>query len=241
MAYPAERIPRLLQMHRTHFWFLGRRVLVREILKRYGTGGRALELGCGGGGNLDGLNGLVSERHGLDRHRDVLSHARQYVPRVHLVEGDCQCLPYQEGAFHAVLMLDLLEHVDDRHTLKEAFRVLRPGGIAVASCPAWGWLWSGRDEAAGHMRRYTRRGIQGLFVEAGLEVLHTRYYQCLLFPLVVASRLLNRWSSAILEREERPGRWVNGLFARINTLEVRLGAVLPWPWGSSIVVVGRKP
>jgi SAM-dependent methyltransferase len=240
MAYPAVRVPRLLEMQRTHFWFLGRRVLVREILKRYGTGGRAIELGCGGGGNLDGLDGLVTERHGLDLHRNALSHARVAAPHLHLVEGDCRYLPYRSDAFHTVLMLDLLEHVDDQIALKEACRVLRPGGIAVASCPAWGWLWSGRDEAAGHIRRYTRRGIQELFVEAGLEVLHTRYYQCLLFPLVVASRLLNRWSSAILEREERPGRWVNGLFARINTLEVRLGAALPWPWGSTIVVVGRK-
>jgi hypothetical protein len=80
-----------------------------------------------------------------------------------------------------------------------------------------------------------------LFEGEGLKILRTQHYQFFLFPIVIAARLLGRVTPSVLEREEAPGGWVNGFLGRINRLEVRLGRRIEWPWGSSIVVVGRKP
>ena len=52
-------------------------------------------------------------------------------------------LPYDAGSFDAVVISDVLEHVDDpEHLLVELARVLRPGGRFVAFVPLEGGRWS---------------------------------------------------------------------------------------------------
>lgn len=200
-----------------------------------------MDLGCGGGAGLRGFDGTAVRRHGVDRYSLGLRAIRESMEDVDVVQADCGRLPYRAGVFDVVLAMDLLEHVDDRRTLREAALVLRPGGIAVAACPAGRWLWSARDEAAGHLRRYSKKEVVRLFEGEGLKILRTQHYQFFLFPLVIAARLLGRVTPSVLEREEAPGGWVNVFLGRINRLEVRLGRRIEWPWGSSIIVVGRKP
>jgi len=46
--------------------------------------------------------------------------------------------PLAEGAYDAVLLLEVVEHLNDEHldaTLREVFRLLKPGGIALVSTP----------------------------------------------------------------------------------------------------------
>ena len=63
-------------------------------------------------------------------------------PRVRYVVGDATALPFADGAFDAVTMFDLLEHVaDDAAALAEAFRVLRPGGWLLVSTPFAHWRY----------------------------------------------------------------------------------------------------
>jgi SAM-dependent methyltransferase len=55
-------------------------------------------------------------------------------PGVDFVCGDAARLPFAEGAFDAVTMFDLLEHVpEDGRVAAEAMRVLRPGGAMFHS------------------------------------------------------------------------------------------------------------
>jgi hypothetical protein len=68
--------------------------------------------------------------------------------------------------------------------------------------PAMPWLWSYRDEDAGHLRRYTRRRLNRLLVGAQLRVREMRYYQCLLFPLVAVTRLFGRKRPGLRDFEE---------------------------------------
>jgi SAM-dependent methyltransferase len=156
------------------------------------------------------------------------------------MRADATRLPIADNVFGAVLLLDVLEHVDDHAALAEVHRVLRPGGVAVITVPAVPWLWSYRDEAAGHLRRYGRRQLVQAITGARLAVLAVQYYQCLLFPLVAATRLLGRRGPRLRDLEERPSRRLNSMMAWVNLTEVRLGDAIPWPWGSSLVAVCRK-
>jgi SAM-dependent methyltransferase len=50
-------------------------------------------------------------------------------------------VPLRDGSFDAVLLLDVIEHVpDEREVLREAHRVLRPGGVLILSVPHTGLL-----------------------------------------------------------------------------------------------------
>lgn len=102
--------------------------------------GRLLDVGCAYGFLTARL---ASERFavGLEPLWEYLARARREHPRLLLVQGAAERLPVRDGAFDAVLMLDVLEHVaDERRALDEVARVLRPGGRLVLSAPQRGVL-----------------------------------------------------------------------------------------------------
>lgn len=74
--------------------------------------------------------------------------------------------------FDAVLMLDVVEHVpDDRGFVAGVAReLLAPGGVLLASVPAYAFLFTRHDVSLGHHRRYSPGGLRHLLREAGLEV-----------------------------------------------------------------------
>lgn len=237
VQFTQERLARLAEIERWHFWFVGRRVLVNRLLDRYqvSSGQGVLDLGCGTGFTLQTLQQRGCRAFGLDMRPEGLASLRGTV-----VQGDATRLPFDSDSFDAVLMQDVVEHVDDGALLAEVRRCLRPGGIAIMTVPALPGLWSYRDEAAGHLRRYTRSSLTERINAAQMRVQEMVYYQFLLLPLVVISRVFGRRGPALRDAEDQPHRIVNSLFRRVNTIEARLGATVRWPLGSSIAAVCRK-
>ena len=93
-----------------------------------------------------------------------------------------------------VLMMDVLEHVDDDvGLLRRTTRSLRPQDRVAITVPAFQFLWSGHDVFLEHRRRYTRRQLEAVVREAGLEPLRSGYFFGLLFPVAAFQRLLERW------------------------------------------------
>lgn len=239
--FSSERLSRLSQLERWHFWFVGRRALIDRLLNRYMDKSQLiLDLGCGTGLTLEILVRQGCRAVGLDLRPEGLSSTRQALPHSWLVQGEATHLPFEENIFGAVLLLDVLEHVDDQALLGEVHRVLRPGGLAVITAPALPWLWSYRDDAAGHLRRYTHQQLFHLLTHAQFQVQEMRYYQCLLLPLMVITRLLGRRSPQLRDWEEQPRAIFNMIMTWINRVEARLSDVVSWPWGSSLVGICRK-
>ena len=92
-----------------------------------------------------------------------------------------------------VLMMDVLEHVEDDLALLNDYIAKVPVGTRfLVTVPAFQFLWSGHDVFLGHYRRYTLPGVVDLMESAGLVVEQRAYYFGLIFPLVVAVRLVGR-------------------------------------------------
>jgi len=107
-----------------------------SLLEVVSPGERLLEIGCGEGGNLFHLEGRASQSLGVDRSHAKLRFAKLRLPATGLSRADAAALPVRDAAFDSVLIRDLLHHLPDAGpALREAMRVLRPGGALTVIEP----------------------------------------------------------------------------------------------------------
>jgi SAM-dependent methyltransferase len=101
-------------------------------------GRRALELGCGTAVFLERVARSGAAIVGLDLSEDLLAKARARMSpfaNVVLARGNAEALPYPEASFDVVYGSSVLHHLDLDAALREAHRVLRPGGRIVFAEP----------------------------------------------------------------------------------------------------------
>lgn len=111
----------------------------RDLL-RLPASSRVLDLGCAFG---YGTSMLVDryDTHGHDLSLAYIERARRRVPHATFTCGRADEVPYPNGYFDGILLLDVLEHVpDERAVVEEVARLLRPGGKLVLSVPNRGAL-----------------------------------------------------------------------------------------------------
>jgi SAM-dependent methyltransferase len=208
----------------------------------YPTRLRICELGCGTGGNL----AAVAEQHdvvGVECSPHALEYARRRLGdrvRHGSLPDD---VPLPADSFDVVLLTDVLEHIEnDAASARTALGLLRPGGIVVATVPAYQWLYSPRDAAHHHFRRYSRRRFCELWPTRDAEILLLSFYNTLLFPPAAAARLATK----LLPRRAKlgdltiPPAPLNRLLACIMRSEASFLGRIPLAFGLSLVAVVRK-
>lgn len=255
--YDSAAFDVLRNMQSRHFWYRGRHRFLLHAVKAYQRSPhqKAIDLGGGCGGWVAYLNAraphLFDELALADSSLRALEYAQTFVgAKTQRYQIDLLDLPW-EGAWDAVFLLDVLEHIpDDAAVLAQIRKVLRPGGHLFVTTPAFPAFWSYNDDAAHHVRRYRRRDFRRLADAAGLELRTSRYFMFLLSPLLLMSRLFARdvkgmtpaEVQAIIARTHRvPAAPLNELLAGIFAAETPLGYWLPFPWGTSILGVFRRP
>ena len=83
-------------------------------------------------------------------------------------------------AFDTIFALNVVEHIPDHEqAMKNALKMLRPGGKVVILVPAFQRLFNGFDEQLDHQRRYTRKSLTELLEGAGFRVIHKQYYNAI--------------------------------------------------------------
>jgi SAM-dependent methyltransferase len=176
-----EELRRSAALEHRHWWYAGRRAVVRRELADLPPG-RALDVGCGPGGNSETLQRLGWRVTALDYARSATEMARaRHLP---VVQADARMLPIGDGALDLVLSTDAWEHIEeDSRVAAEAYRVLRPGGQLLVMVPAGMDLWSGHDLALGHVRRYERDQLVALVRSAGFRVDSVGGWNVLLRPV----------------------------------------------------------
>jgi SAM-dependent methyltransferase len=153
-------------------------------------------------------------------------------------------LPFADGTFGTVTAFDVIEHIeDDLAALGEVFRVLRPGGLFVATVPAYQFMWSRHDVANHHFRRYRCRGLRRVLTGAGLCIVKLSYYNMLLFPAFLARVGLIRLGRGQLPASDlvEVAAPVNGALKRVMFGESHLIRWFNLPLGASLICVARRP
>jgi ubiquinone/menaquinone biosynthesis C-methylase UbiE len=160
-----------------------------EVLRRRSRADASLlELGCGSGRILSSVHARDPELRltGLDLSASQIDLARRSHPAIEFVHGDGEALPFADGSFDYVVFFDYLEHIENPPaSLAEMYRVLAPAGQLHFVCPAeaQGIYWLSRkitgrhfkEQTAGHIQQFSRRGLERLVAAAGFRTTELRY------------------------------------------------------------------
>jgi SAM-dependent methyltransferase len=225
-----------------HFWMQWRhQLLVRALKHAGGRVQRALDIGCGRGVARDMLErdlGITVDC--CDLNRTALEMAKPGKGRLFVYDILDQ-VPSMLGRYDAVLLLDVIEHIqDDTSFLLVALRHLRPGGLLVVNVPANRLLFSDYDRVAGHMRRYTSGRLAKLFAHCGLETQAVEPWGMLMIPLLLVRKALLRRvkrADAIRTGFVPPNAVSRLLLHGMKNLETALPFRVPF--GTSLLAWGR--
>ena len=170
-------------------------------------GDNVLEVGCGAGQFIRAIKKLRPDLvcHGSDISRKALEIARRSLDGVLYSEQNGSSVPYSDRSISAVVIFDVLEHVDDPVAfMREVNRVLKPGGTlyAFVPCegdilsiwhllkfliPAWagkGWVGNLTKRFAGHIQYYSRNSLVELVEKSGFEIRSLNYSEHILGQLL---------------------------------------------------------
>ena len=232
----------------THFWFEGFRATIRPVLEEIAAGRRGLRLldcGCGTGYNLRHLLQPLGRAYGFDLSKDAMRRGRE--AGLPIARGNVQQIPFRSGFFDVATSFDVLQSVpDDRAAMSEIARVLKPGGYAVLNVTALDFLRGDHSDVWGEVRRYTPRGARALLRAAGLDPVRIGFVFASILPMVLGIRLAQRLMRPLRrpvgdEDLALPAAPVNAALAALLRGEAALARRVPMPFGSSLLVVGRKP
>jgi SAM-dependent methyltransferase len=243
----ADELARMYELEETYWWFVARRRLVRSLFRTFVTLDSRpviVDIGCGTGATLLALS-RIGQVVGLDESSLALAFCRGRGDK-HLIRASATEVPLANECADAVTMLDVLEHLDDdKAAMAEVARILRPGGMAMFTVPAFPGLWSEHDEAIGHKRRYKVAPLRTLAAAAGLEIVKLSYVITALFIPIYLFRLAQR--AFRTGRPEGPKTTlillpgvVNRLVTAILWLESRMMLRVNLPFGVSLVMVARR-
>ena len=232
----------------THFWFHGFRAYIAPAIREIAAGRqdlRIIDCGCGTGFNLKTLLLPHGRTFGFDLVPEGIERARA-VGRP-LVRADIQYIPFASGKFDLATSFDVIQSVpDDRAALREMARLLKPGGHVVLNVTAMDLLRGDHSDVWGELRRYTPERAARLVEDAGLEVVRISYLFGSLLPLMLGVRTLQRVMRVF--REPRgdadltvPSAPVNTILTALVRAEAALARRIQIPFGSSLMVVARKP
>lgn len=238
-----------LSIDTTHWWFVGRRAIIRDIIGRIPIPSRAhiVEIGAGAGGNLPMLQSIAAEQGGSVTaiEHDPLSRQRAIERSGLEVQGGS--LPDDMPAIaqsDLILLLDVLEHIlEDASALKYVATLLKPDGRVLITVPAFNFLWSDHDRAHHHHRRYTKKGLERVLRETGFEIERITYFNSILFPVILVARLIGNMLPVRHSPSgdvSMPGRAANALLTKLFGSERYLLRKANFPVGVSVLAIAKR-
>ena len=229
-----------------HWWFAGRREILRSLLATHlhpHSARRLLDVGCGTGGNFP-LLAQFGAVEGADASPDAIRFAAERCPDLKIHRA---MLPdvVPDGPWDAITAFDVIEHLDEPIACLRALAGQLAGdGQIVITVPAYQFLWSEHDVVHHHKRRYTRELLATQLAEAGLRQTYATHFNTLLLPAIAGVRLLQH----VLPRRggtdggdlKETGGLANRLLARLFASERFALRVARLPAGVSIFAIAQR-
>ena len=137
-----------------------------------------------------------------------------------------------KGKYDCIFLLNVIEHIsDDLLAIKNCSFLLKPGAKLIVLAPAYRWLYCNLDKQLGHIRRYTLRSMEKIFLENNFRVYEKKYFNFsgiagwLFFGKILRKKILGSEMS---------------VFNKIVPLAKLIDKIIFNKAGLSVIVVGIK-
>lgn len=232
----------LMSADRDHWWFRSKAALVATALRRTGADHHErawlVDAGAGSGG-VTAMLGWALDRVVVAEGNAALVAQAYRQHGLSGVQAGVDHLPLADRSAEVVCLLDVIEHVaDPLPTLREAARVLVPGGRLVVNVPAHQWLWSTADEFLGHVRRYSRPTLRQELAAAGFEpVILTHVFSWLVPPVWLKRKAAKGGAELGLDQTSPV---VDRAAMVLTRLERSLLGRVSLPFGTSVLCIAER-
>ena len=204
-----------------------------------------LDVGCGNGNAMISMRSLGWRVHGIDTDDQAVIAGKKMG-----LEIDCGTLDsvkYPDSSFDAILLTNVIEHVPNpQETLKECYRILRPGGSITLITPNGGGLglvlfgknWRGL-ETPQHLQIFTKNSLATLCSKAGYTQINSFTSPHSDFYILQQSLTLSKYAGHVSHETKPPNTLLAKLARRI--LSVITGYLnFIFDRSEAIVVTARK-
>jgi SAM-dependent methyltransferase len=207
-----------------------------------------MEIGCSSGFLLRDISTVLPNATlvGADVVKMPLYRLAEKLPHIPLLRFDLLQCPLPDASFDAVVLLNVLEHIeDDVRALQQLYRLLKPGGIAVIEVPAGPALYDAYDKALMHFRRYGMAELATKLTKTGFSITRQSHLGCFLYPAFAYVKHKNQKNPPqdlqALVKKQANDTSSSFLMKTIMGVETALGSHLSYPVGIRCLVTAKKP
>jgi len=227
---------RQIKNQEKHWWFQARKKIIEQIVSeiKLKKKNNILDFGSGSGVNLNMLEkfGLVDIHEKNKFARDTIKNNNKKIKNLY------STLKIRKNFYDLILIADVIEHVKKpKNLLRNLKKFLKKDGRILITVPAYQFLFSKKDKALGHYRRYNKKLLKNELLEFNIEKIS--YFNTLLCPPIIIMTLLNKLLNRdyIKQVETTPNFILNKVCYFIFSIEKYFLKYFNLPFGISIYVL----
>lgn len=239
-----ESYETMYKLEKNYWWFVGRRKIISNLLKKIFPGkiDNALDVGCGTGFNMRVLSKYSRNVCGFESSKHIINYADTQI-KSSIIYGKFPDINIKRK-YDLITFFDVLEHIEDDATaLHEAYNLLKPGGVIMITVPAFQSLWTKHDEMYHHYRRYNSKQLKNMISSLnGLRIERISYFNFILFPFIYIFRIVKKhikYDDYTSDFYRYPPI-INSLLTAVLAIEAFLIKFIQFPFGLSLICTIRK-